>query len=286
MNTWIPLMAPAGAEFDFTARQLFDLIGWTVITALAIAALICVAARAGSTIRAAERGVMWPVATQTANVAASWYLTGQVPGPRSWNLPITSTYALLCDSVTSLALIAHFAAFLMLLPLLFLAVFALARRALAPGDSAHFGPLTPMQVGALRLRRWRGERRLAAELGGRAAGEAVPWSIEHIVTPPAEPGELPTVQSWFVTTTEVWNTGAIRARALATPMVSGGELKTDDSGTTRLRVTWDVKALAGIHPPVPPVGRPVTRTRWWRRRPATPTGHALDDIDTPLGSRS
>jgi hypothetical protein len=286
MNTWIPLMAPAGAEFDFTAGQLFDLIGWAVITALALAALIGAAARISPILRAAERGVTWPVTTQTASVAAAWYLTGQIPGPRSWTLPITSTYALLCDSVTSLALIAHFTAFLMLLPLLFLAVFALSRWAQAPADPARFGTLSRIQVAALWLRRLRSERRLAAELGGRAPSDVVSWSIEHADTPPAEPGEPPTVETWFVATTEVSNTAAIRARALAAPMVSGAALRTGDSGTTRLCVAWDVNALTGIHPPARPLERPARRARWWRPRPAALAALAPKTADTPVGSRS
>jgi hypothetical protein len=288
MNTWVTALVPKGAGFDFTAGQLLDLIGWGAITLLAIVALIRAATRLAGTIRAAETGVTWPAVTHVMSVAAAWYLSGQIPGPGSWNSPITSTYALLCDTVTSLALLAHFAAVLVLLPLVGLALYALVRWSLTAADPSRWGPLTRSQVVLLSVR-WRvGERRLAEKLGTRTTGPTASWWGSHTITPPVTAEELPTVATWFMTDTAVADLAALHRVALAAPLVSGVDLSPGDSDNTRLRIEWDVKALAGIHDDTATgKDRSATRTLWGRHR-ATPPAPVIPAhyTDGPLGSPS
>lgn len=287
MNTWVTALAPKRGGFDFTAGQLLDLIGWGAITLLAIVALVGAATRLVTAIRAAETGVMWPASTQVMSVAAAWYLSGQIPGPGSWDSPISSTYALLCDTVTSLALLAHFVAVLLLLPLVGLALYALLRWSLAAADPSRWGPLTRSQVMVLSVR-WRvSERRLAERLGTRTTGPTASWWGTHSITPPITAEGLPTVATWLMTDAAVADLAALHRVALGAPMVCGVDLSPGDSDNTRLRIEWDVKALAGIHDTASRKDRSACRTLWGRHR-ATPPAPIIPApyTDGPLGSPS
>lgn len=242
---------------NITRHQFVDLVGWSLLAIVGAAVLAVAARRLRWAKDAADKGSPLPSLGLLAIVGVTcWSLTTHgtaFPSSQWWHQPIAGLLDLYYSGLLGLLTLLGVASVVVFAAAALTACYAVLRWMSSPVEPEKWGAITGGQHLAIGWRLPRQERRLAAAVAARASspkdgGVYVWWQRVH--TSPANDESLPGIVTWFLVDHEVEDLDALGHSAAAAPTVRSAEAFAQD-GVTRVRVEWDIDALAPARTPDP-----------------------------------
>lgn len=239
-----------------TPYQFVDLVGWSVAAVVTAIILAVAVRRFRWAKRVADNGSPLPLLGILGAVGlVCWWLTSHGPAfptPQWWHRPIAGWGDLYYGTLLGLLMLLRVAAMLVFGVAGGLAGGAVFRWLCSPMDPGKWGAITGSQRLVIGWRQPRQERRLAETLAAQSSSPKdgrnvyVWWQRVHI--PPAEGESLPRLLTWFLIDHGVEDLEALQRSAEAAHTVRVAEAFAQDD-ITRVRVEWELNALAPTPPP-------------------------------------